>query len=269
MSRPHNSDPSQGFAAVVSAAAANPKRVAIFSDFDGTLSNLIDNPDAVTPVDGAVEVVTSLAEVSGRVAIVSGRPVSFLQRFFGAPIQLSGLYGIEHHSGSRLHIDPTAKQWADTLAEVAAQATDCFGKGVVEDKTYSLTLHYRNLSEDLGVSVVEWCKNQAAHRGLHARDAKQSVEIHPPIDRDKGDAIESMLDGMTAAVYFGDDVGDRSAFERLDQLLASGRLDAAAAVLINGSETPEELLAATTDEATSPSEAVGLLRELLAAASGS
>lgn len=257
---------SQNLDAVIAAAAENPQTVGVFSDFDGTLSNLIDDPQAVVPVGGAVEVVSQLAEVCGRVAIVSGRPVSFLAQFFDPPVELSGLYGIEHRSDSAIAVDPTATEWLPVLSNLAAEGTERFGAGVVEDKTYSLTLHYRNVSQKVGDEVVSWSESKAAEHGLHARSAKMSVELHPPVDRDKGDAIESMFHGLTAAVYLGDDVGDRSAFERIGEAVDNGQLQAGAAVLINGVETPGELLEVVTDELSTPDQAVELLAKLLGSA---
>lgn len=267
LSRRASNDNEHGFAAVLAAASHDARCVGVFTDLDGTLSHLIDDPAAVVPVDGAVEVIGQLARLCGRVAVVSGRPVSFLEQFFGAPAELSGLYGIEHLSSDGLTVDPSAAEWPPVLQQIATEAGEQFGAGVVEDKTYSLTLHYRNLDPARGNDVIEWSNAIANTHGLHARSAKMSVELHPPVDRDKGDAIEAMFDGLDAAVYFGDDVGDRSAFERIQQAVGSGQLKAGAAVLVNGPETPAELVEVTTDEVETPHEAVELLNQILEAIS--
>ncbi len=234
----------------------------MFTDFDGTLSHIISDPQAVQPVEGAVSQLNRLAEQCGRVAVVSGRPVSFLGQFFEPPIELSGLYGIEHRAGSIRTVDPTALEWTSVLATVAADAAHWFGAANVEDKTYSLTVHYRGASADTAAKVEQWAEGVATHHGLHARSAKMSVEIHPPLDRDKGDAIRDMLDGLTAAVYFGDDAGDRSGFERLLAAKTDGVLQAIAAVLVDGPETPNNLAEAVTDIVATPEEVVGLLETL-------
>ncbi len=251
-----------GFEAVVASAEEDPTRVAVFSDLDGTLSHIISNPDAVRPVPGAVDAMNNLAHTVGQVAIVSGRPVSFLDRFFEPPVELSGLYGIEHRNGDGLRVDPTAVEWMPTIAEVAAVGERRFGGSAVENKTYSLTVHYRGESEARGTEIERWCTEIADERGLHARPAKMSIELHPPISRNKGDAIADMLEGIDAAVYFGDDVGDRSAFERLAEVHAGGQLGAFAAVLIQGAETPRNLQEVTTDMVSTPEEAVSMLERL-------
>lgn len=249
-------------------ASTTPGALGVFSDFDGTLSHIITDRDAVRPVEGVVESLCSLADVCGAAAVVSGRPVSFLDQFFSPPVELSGLYGIEHRSASGLVVDPTAMEWMPIITEIAADAEQRFGPEAVEDKTYSLTVHYRGASSERAAEIEAWAEEVATAQGLHPRSAKMSVEMHPPISRDKGDAVADMLSGLSAAIYFGDDVGDRSAFLRLASAHAEGALDAVASVLVKGPETPENLTGDVTDVVATPEAATAMLETLLNAASG-
>lgn len=248
--------------AVRAALADDPSRVGFFSDLDGTLANIVDDPDSVVPVDGLPERVTALAEHLGVVAVVSGRPVSFLDRFFSPPVELSGLYGLEHRSGSRLFIDSTALEWLPVMSVTADRARERFGLEAVEDKRYSLTIHYRDDPEQAD-AIITWAQRTAEQTGLHAGVAKMSVELHPPTSRSKGDAVEELLTGIDVAVYCGDDVGDRPAFERLASLDRGGRLDAHAIVLIASDETAPELREHATDVLHAPAEMIGLLDDLI------
>ena len=247
---------------------SDPARVAIFSDFDGTLSHIVDDPDTVVPVEGTAHCLTELANTVGSVAIISGRPVSFLERFFAGPIELSGLYGLEHRTGDRLLVDPTALEWLPTMSAAADNARSAFGAEAVEDKRYSMTVHYRGAEQDFIEAVADWAELTAAETGLDARSAKMSVELHPPSSRSKGDAVEGLLDGARAAVYLGDDVGDLPAFRRLAELYESGSLETYGVVLVASDETPLELHEHATTVVQSPSEALDVLRSLLASAEG-
>jgi len=71
-----------------------------------------------------------------------------------------------------------------------------------------------------------------------------------------------MLGSARAAAYFGDDVGDLPAFERLAARSTDGSLDCAATVLVTSPETAEKLRAAATDIVAGPHQARGLLVEL-------
>ena len=251
---------------IVRALQSESSHTAVFSDFDGTLSHIVDDPDTVTPIDGAVDCLTELTNHVGIVAVISGRPVAFLEQFFSSTIELSGLYGLEHRTGERLLVDPTALEWFPVMSKAADDARIEFGPEAVEDKQYSITVHYRGAGEGVAAAVANWADRTAAESGLEARSAKMSVELHPPSSRSKGDAVEDLLATMTSAIYLGDDVGDLPAFRRLAGLHASGALDSYAAVLVDSDEAPEELRWHATDVVDSPEGAVALLQSLLAAA---
>jgi trehalose 6-phosphate phosphatase len=254
-----------GLGHVLEAVAIDPGHVGLFSDLDGTLSEIVDDPHAVVPVSGVTDRLGALAEHLGTVAIVSGRPVSFLERFFAPPIELSGLYGLEHRSGKRLLVDPTAVEWQQVMSRTADRAREQFGLEAVEDKRYSITVHYRGTTDDFTERVTAWARSIADETGLDARAAKMSVELHPPTSRSKGDAVEDMARPLRSAIYFGDDVGDLPAFVRLAQLRASGALDSYAVVLVASDETPPNLRAHATDVVSGPDEVAAILGELLEA----
>ena len=72
------------------------------------------------------------------------------------------------------------------------------------------------------------------------RPAKASVELHPPVNVDKGSVVEAAAAGMRALTFVGDDVGDLPAFDGLDRLAAAGVHTVKVAVVT--SEAPALLL---------------------------
>ena len=247
------------------AIARDPSSVAFFSDLDGTLAEIVDDPEAVVPIDGVAERVHALARSLGTVAVVSGRPVSFLDRFFAPPTELSGLYGLEHRSAGRLLIDSAALEWLPVMTATADRARAEFGAGAVEDKRYSLTIHYRGDGPERAAAIEAWAHGVAAETGLDAGFAKMSIELHPPTSRSKGDAVEELLNGIDAAVYCGDDVGDLPAFERLRKLEADGVIESCAVVLITSDETAPQMYEHATDTVAGPGDMLGVLDGLLEA----
>lgn len=241
-----------------------PAEVGAFFDLDGTLAQIELDPTTVRPVEGVAELVHELAVHLGVVAIVSGRPVAFLERFFDNPdIQLAGLYGLEQRVGGQLLVDSAALEWLPAMSAAADSAREAFGTEVVEDKRYSLTVHYRGLADAFAEDVRAWAISTATETGLHARDAKMSIELHPPASGDKGDVVERLVAGLRCAVYFGDDVGDRPAFVRLASLTSAGQLDASAQVLVTGPETPPELRSLATDTVDGPQAVADSLEQML------
>lgn len=214
-------------------------------DFDGTLSPIVDEPAAARPLDGTPSLLSQLAPVVGEVAVLSGRPVSFLEQFFTDDgVSLFGLYGLESRRGGRRSDHPSSGVWRESVAAVAER---CRRSGVdgmeVEPKGLSITLHFRQHPE-IEPAVRALAQQQCEQSGLLMRDAKMSVELHPPIDADKGTVLRSLAAAHSGAVLVvGDDLGDLPAFDALDELAAAGR--PTVRVAVDGAEAP----AALTDRA--------------------
>ncbi len=211
-------------------------------DFDGTLSPIVDDPDAAAPLEGTAPALERLAARCGEVAVVSGRPLEFLERWFPEPsgVTLVGLYGLESRRMGERSDHPTSGVWREVITDVAGLARLQGPDGMdVETKGLSITLHYRRHPE-LADAVVAWAEQVAPPAGLRARPAKMSVELHPPIDEDKGTVLHRLVASHTGPVlYAGDDVGDGPAFDALDQMRASGR--PVLAVVVDSPEVPASL----------------------------
>lgn len=199
-----------------------PATSGIFTDFDGTLSEIVRDPPDARPVDGAPELLDALARSYGTVAVLSGRPVDFLARFFSDRVVLSGLYGLEVIRDGVRYDHPTAGSWREVVDDVASVSRARGPAGMrVESKGLSLTLHYRGRPR-LEPKVRAWAEQWATKSGLVCRPARMSFELHPPIPADKGTAILDLADGLTAVCFSGDDLGDLPGFDALDKLAAAG-----------------------------------------------
>ena len=242
----------------IRAAAAH---AGILTDFDGTLAPIVDDPDAARPLDGAAEVLTELAERYALVAVLSGRPVTFLEKWLPPTVLLSGLYGLEVVRDGVRQDHPSGGMWREVVDDVAtvARATGP-AEMRVESKGLSLTLHYRG-HEELRDAVRELAEHQAARSGLTLRTARMSYELHPPIDADKGTALRDLANGLDAMCFLGDDRGDLPAFAELERLASRGVTTARIAV--RSDEAPDELLGAADLVVDGPDGALDVLRQLL------
>jgi trehalose 6-phosphate phosphatase len=247
----------------VSALRAARSTSAVFADFDGTLAPIVAVADEARPLPGAAEVLLALDAVFGRVAVVSGRPVAYLQRHLPASVEVHGLYGLEWVVDGVPGSDADAPAWRAVIDEVAAAAAAEGPPGVdVEHKGLSLTLHFRRHAE-VAAEARAWAAAAAGRTGLRLRDAKMSLELHPPIDIDKGSVVLARSAGMSGACYIGDDQGDLPAFGALDRLAAEGL--ATVKVAVRTAEAAPALLAQADLEVDGPEGALEFLAALLRA----
>jgi trehalose 6-phosphate phosphatase len=87
--------------------SARADQVALCLDFDGTLSPVVDDPEAARPLAGVVELLGPLADRYAAVALVSGRPADFLAARANAPgVRYLGLYGLQEIRDGRVWVDP-------------------------------------------------------------------------------------------------------------------------------------------------------------------
>ncbi len=237
-----------------------PSRAALFLDFDGVLSDITANPDDAVPRPGMPELLERLRAKLGRVAVVSGRPVSFLDPFIPMGIDLVGLYGLEWRTRGVHHTLHEAEEWRATMRQLAEEAGTRFGRAAVESKGLSLTVHYRN-EQDRADAITEWARDIAEATGVEARPAKLSVEVHPPIHRDKGTAVVELAEDLDPVAYMGDDLGDLPAFDGLDLLAKRGV--ATVRIGVASHEAPPILLSRADHVVDGPAGAEALLVELI------
>ena len=235
-------------------------RAGLFCDFDGTLSEIADEPHGARPLDTVPDLLQRLAPRLGRVAIVSGRPVAYLAELLPAEVDLVGLYGLEWRADSVHHALPEAEVWRASIRQIVDEATSIFGSAAVEPKGLSLTLHYRSSGAE-AQEIEAFVKERSVETGLDWRPARKSFELHPPICRDKGTALMELADGLDPVVYMGDDLGDLPAFDGLDELDRQGV--GTLRVAVRSDESPPILLQRCDLVVEGPHGAAELLADIL------
>ena len=201
-------------------------RAALFIDYDGTLTPIVEHPDWAHLDQAAQRVLVAAAGASHLdVTVVSGRSLEDLRhRVPDAGITLIGNHGLEIE-GPGLHWrHPQAGEWAETLSSASRDLEGLAVRGAwVEEKGSSITLHVRALPEDSWGPVLKRGAAVMSEHGLEALTGKAVVEGRPPLGWNKGRALLFVLqnrygDNWTArvrALYIGDDRTDEDAFRSL------------------------------------------------------
>lgn len=246
----------------------------LFSDVDGTLSAIAPTPDAATLLPGTADLLTQARAVFDLVAVVSGRAVADVQRMVGLPgIVYIGNHGFEYLSedDATIHIRPEAEPWIRTinhvLATVQGTLLERYPRLKIERKGVTASVHVRALEhpEQAEEAVYHALVEAAGPEGLHVTRGKRVVELRPPLEMDKGVAIESFIRarGLRGALYLGDDQTDIDAFHMLRRLTKEGVCQGIGVAVLHD-EAPAGLAAEANMTLASAEAVPGFLRWLVA-----
>ena len=232
-----------------------PDASGIFCDFDGTLAEIVDDPEAVRPLPGIVEALGELTATYARVGVVSGRPAGFLARWLaGRGVHLIGLYGLEWVEGESVQRHPDAERWTEIVGEAADRLQDDGPPGLnVERKGLSVTLHFRS-DPSLADEARRLAGAEADRTGLVCHPGRMSFELRPPIRSTKGTAVSEATEGLERVCFMGDDWADLEAFEALGE--------GALRVAVSSDESPSELLEMADLVVDGPQGVLEILRAL-------
>jgi trehalose 6-phosphate phosphatase len=202
------------------------RRLALFLDFDGTLTPIVERPDLAVLSAPMRATLRRLARLCG-VAVVSGRDLDDIRERVGvAGLAYAGSHGFDI-------IGPAGRGHAPAAAEAAVPDLDAAEHelrarlaevrgALLERKRFGLAVHFRMVAPGGEVAVERAV--EAALRGrprLEKRHGKKVFELLPAIAWDKGAAVQWLREAFgwsgpeTMSMYVGDDVTDEDAFRVL------------------------------------------------------
>ena len=242
-------------------------RAGLFLDFDGTLSDIVDDPSAARPIAGASPVLARLAHRFAVVAIVSGRSAHQLLEWLGPEIEIWGLHGAERTVDGQVALAEAAEPYLPPMRRVVEEARATLrAEGIeVEDKGIIAALHFwrspdRRRAEE---EVLREARLLAERYGLELGRGRFVVELRPPLRFSKADVVRRRARELSlrAAAVVGDDLVDLPAFDALDELAREGA--ATLRVAVASSEAPRELLDRADVVVEGPRGALEWLRSLV------
>lgn len=210
-------------AAVAAFLKLDVNRIALLLDFDGTLVDIAPTPDAVHVPDDLCESLAQLLELTnGALAVVSGRPIRDIDAKF-APLRLPVVGG--HGAEMRVRDDEIISAVAPLpeALRIRLKAAEEFDPGVlIEDKGYSVALHYRRapaVAARLRAHIEAVCADFPTEP-MEMLPGKALFEIKRP-GVSKGEGVRALLTYAPFAgrtpVFIGDDETDKTLFALLPE----------------------------------------------------
>src|SRR6266480_816612 len=203
------------------------KQMAVFLDYDGTLTPIRDRPEDAVISDSMRETVRRLVE-RVPVAVVSGRDRKVVQELMGLDnLIVAGDhgFGIWSPTGGSIQREEGAS-FEGLLREVEARLRAALANvpgALVEPKKRSVAAHFRLVPQEQRPRVKELVDAILSEhpQELKVTPGKMVFEIQPRLDWDKGKAVLYLLKaldldrGEVVPIYLGDDITDEDAFRAL------------------------------------------------------
>lgn len=211
------------------ARAIGDRKPAVFLDYDGTLTPIVNHPDDALLSDDTRDVTTELASLI-TVAVVSGRDVNDVRD----KMRVEGIYYAGSHGFDI--VGPDGEPIADIGLQDFSQylgPLDCATRllearlvdvpgSQVERKQFAIAVHYRRVAESDEEAVRDAVHEVAPEvPELRLTTGKKVFELRPDFDWDKGRALDWLLreldlfDGSVIPIYVGDDTTDEDAFRAI------------------------------------------------------
>lgn len=197
---------------------------ALFLDIDGTLLDLAPEPQAVQVPPGLVARIRALAlGLDGALALVSGRPLSDIDRFFPAGFDAAGTHGAQWRlGGTETAPGPEIEAALAEITTLLREGTDALPGVLLERKPHAIALHYRLAPEHSAqVRSLAGRAAQALGPAFRLQEGKQVVELLPA-QAGKGAAIGRFMGRPPYAgrtpVFVGDDRTDEDGFALVNAL---------------------------------------------------
>jgi len=207
-------------------------QLAIFLDYDGTLTPIVSNPEKAIISDTTRDVVRQLCNAF-RIAVVSGRSCEKLRQFLKIDgIVLAGSHGLDIRMPppwSRSMLHPVGEAARTSLVRVQHQLDDTLSDVPgyeTEDNTLCISAHYRRVSPEQHARVHEVVHSILQDEpSLRHKEGKMVHELRPAVDWGKGQAVDWLLatfheekelqgnQTKLTPLYIGDDVADEDAFK--------------------------------------------------------
>ena len=202
------------------------KRIAVFLDYDGTLSPIVETPDQAVMRHDMREAVTELSRHCP-VGIISGRDLKDVRDMVRIDsLVYAGSHGFDITGPEELQVDnPVGDEFLHALDKAQQELSrklDSLEGLLVERKKFAIAIHYRRVDPDR-LEGIEKAVDEVAARHPQLRKAygKKIFELQPQMDWHKGKALLALLrtlsldGGDVLPFYIGDDVTDEDAFRAL------------------------------------------------------
>jgi trehalose 6-phosphate phosphatase len=228
-----------------------PSELVLVTDFDGTLAEIVPDPNESAALPEALEALSRLVRLLADVIVLSSRTPEQLDRL--VPISGVRLIGDSGRAVPR----HAQREMLDRFNADVAVVLERIPGAWLEVKPSSSAIHFRK-TEMIGEEMLALIQPLLEGRRLVADLGRKVIEVHAP-NAGKGTALAALIpaDDPGGVVCFGDDENDRSMFDYVSSLYIPHMC-----VGVTSPEAPHGLFERCDLVVSGPEEAVALLNEI-------
>jgi trehalose 6-phosphate synthase/phosphatase len=200
--------------------------MALFLDYDGTLTPIARRPEDAVFSDAGRQVLQQAARTPNLdIVIVSGRSLADVQQMVGVPgLTYVGNHGFEIDGPGISYRHADGEQVRQPLEAAARELAGLTVPGAwVERKGVSLSYHLRETPSTAWRQAERHATRIMSRHRLRVSTGNAVIEGRPPLEWDKGQAVLYVLSrrhganwpARVRALYIGDDLTDEDAFRSL------------------------------------------------------
>ncbi len=213
---------------------ARQHKLILFMDYDGTLTPIVERPEDAKLSLQRKKILQGLAQMEGiKIVVISGRALDDLKKMVDIPgIVYAGNHGIEFEDGKSYFVYPGVLPWKKLLEKLADRLTQTlkpFHGIFVENKSFTLSIHYRQLSSEkvsqAKAIFLKTLRSKVYFSAFVITNGKKVWEVRPPTKWNKGRMILWFLARFNVhipedifPIYIGDDQTDEDAFRVLKKI---------------------------------------------------
>jgi len=196
----------------------------MFLDFDGTLVEIAEKPDAVRLAQTTRETLSRLqAALDGALAIVTGREIEVIDQMlspFRCPV--AGVHGLTRRDAAgRAHAKTVTTQFLEVGLKRLTGLADRHPGLLVERKSHAIAIHYRGNPALESACLAAMEEIAALDDDVRLIRGKMVIEARPA-GGDKGTAIADFMKEAPfmgrQPLFAGDDITDEDAFDVVNRL---------------------------------------------------
>jgi trehalose 6-phosphate phosphatase len=200
-------------------------RLALFTDFDGTLVDIADTPDGIAVPDGLTEELDAAAERFGHaLAVITGRRIADIDLYLDQPaFAIAGSHGAERRRADGTLIIPTDDMLAgaEAIADRLRPFVEAHDGLLLEVKDAAVALHFRQAPDEEAASAAAIRDAATDVGGFSVIAGKQVFEARPT-GIDKGEAVRAFMQEEPflgrLPIFIGDDLTDEDGFRAAQDL---------------------------------------------------